>query len=506
MGIIIFSRTTRETLLATFVAIIVATELWTSRWVDVMGTEHSLSISSDDPPATLLVPEDPLWHFQPSNTREIREWGCNRTETPFIFVHIGKSGGGSVRSRIEASCLNYTKEKPRQVDDSYYPLAGHEKARFVNSCFATHLPSTERTFEGTAPCHASTPLGQAIGCPETLQRIRVRQDIRRHGECDEDSVTCNLVYMGHNFFGSELHWLPIQYLRKWWNARWGHVTAVTPLWERLMPNRKWCSAKNTSRPVLSKMYVDTYEECSVPLQREVDTKAIHALTDQLSIDDSQVITSWSPLYASLPVLRVTVMRDPFTWLISKYFWHRTKEDKENNSTCDNIAEGILRNTGVPRPHELDMDNSGPGWISRMSLGYIMYVCGEDCIARYAAGAATLQDLELQAEGNLRQAFAVVGILEEVDTFYEMVTARVQYIDTSLNPHITGSKHSSGRNNESNYCKERFQDPKFRARMLAMSPELRVINRLYQVAKEVNQFQLKELRECSSSDGAVFVEG
>ena len=295
-----------------------------------------------------------------------------------------------------------------------------------------------------------------------------------------------------------MHWLPIQYLKNWWSARWREATTITPLWDRLLPGHTWCSSKNTSRPVSIKQYVQDYEECSIPLQREVDTKAIHALTKQLSTDDSQVITSWSPLYASLPVLRVTVMRDPFTWLVSKYFWHRKEHDIENNSTCDNVEEGILHNSGLPRPSELDMDNSGPGWISRMSLGYIMYLCGEDCIVRYAAGTATLKDLELQAEDNLRQAFAVVGILEETDTFYEMLGARVQYIDTSLNPHVKGHRHSTGRNAEISHCRDRFQDPSFRTKLLNMSPELRVISRLYEVAKEVNQFQLQELRECSSS--------
>jgi hypothetical protein len=130
----------------------------------------------------------------------------------------------------------------------------------------------------------------------------------------------------------------------------------------------------------------------------------------------------------------------------------------------------------------------------------MYLCGEDCIVRYAAGTATLEDLEFQAEGNLRQAFAVVGILEQVDTFYEMITARVQYMNTSLNANVRGARHST-QNKESNQCKARFEDPDFQAKLLELSPELRALNRLYGVAKEVNHFQLQELRECS---GDVYV--
>lgn len=37
----------------------------------------------------------------------IRKWGCNITDTPLIFVHIGKAGGGNIRARFSASALNY---------------------------------------------------------------------------------------------------------------------------------------------------------------------------------------------------------------------------------------------------------------------------------------------------------------------------------------------------------------------------------------------------------------
>ena len=34
---------------------------------------------------------------------EIRSWGCDLTETPLIFVHNGKSGGGNIRARLAAA-------------------------------------------------------------------------------------------------------------------------------------------------------------------------------------------------------------------------------------------------------------------------------------------------------------------------------------------------------------------------------------------------------------------
>jgi hypothetical protein len=144
-----------------------------------------------------------------------------------------------------------------------------------------------------------------------------------------------------------------------------------------------------------------------------------------------------------------------------------------------------------------MDSTAAGWIRRMSLGYILYICGEDCMIRYAAGQASIQDLEKQAEGNLRNSFAVIGILEETDTFYEMVSARVGYIDTSLNPHVQGARHKSNTNKALAKCKDKFANPKQRQWMRNNSPEVAALWRLYQVAIEVNRFQLEELRSCSS---------
>lgn len=65
--------------------------------------------------AEKVVPAVPQYQHQqqgpPLYTHDfapIRSWGCQRrNETPFIYVHIGKAGGGHVRARIAASALNY---------------------------------------------------------------------------------------------------------------------------------------------------------------------------------------------------------------------------------------------------------------------------------------------------------------------------------------------------------------------------------------------------------------
>ena len=117
---------------------------------------------------------------------------------------------------------------------------------------------------------------------------------------------------------------------------------------------------------------------------------------------------------------------------------------------------------------------------------------------WADGSITLDDIERQAAYNLRNSFAVVGLLHKTDEFYQMVTQRVFYMDTSLNPEVTGKTHGTGEFAEAARCKELFKKPEFQAELLERSPALAALVRLYKLAVEVNEFQAKELAECSFS--------
>ena len=442
---------------------------------------------------------DALAEILPRKTpKEIRRWGCDRMETPFIFVHIGKAGGGSVRARIAASSFNFTKDKSSDVDGSFYPIGNRSLARYCDSCLPNHRPSFDVTYEGTIKCHASTPIGHAIGCPTALFRLaNFSQKIQ--GECQLHSDTCHLVYCGHNMFGSEISWLPPAMLRNWWSTYWsGPEDAVLEMWSKLAWNQIWCDSKNLSRPWSKKDYERLYPSCSVPLQRKADARAALSVARKLGLETD--ITDWSSVYASMPVLRATLIRDPFTWPISKFAWHTNKTD---SYVCDQpvtIVNGVpnyFKGSRGAQPHLIGMNDGKPGWLKRMSLGYIFYLCGEDCFVRYAGGAATLEDLERQAENNLRRGFAVVGLMEEVDLFYEMLTARIGYLNTSLNPNVKGSKHESRRDPQISRCRKLFATESFRKTLLDASPELAALVRLYHVAREVNRVQLEELRSCSS---------
>jgi hypothetical protein len=174
--------------------------------------------------------------------------------------------------------------------------------------------------------------------------------------------------------------------------------------------------------------------------------------------------SWATVYASLPVLRVTVVRDPFSWLMSKYSWHfNYRTNKTVN--CDDLEGGIHggKNELVgARQQLIGMDSVAAGWIRRMSLGYIMHVCGQPRLHYSVCGRTIINPrFGKKAVGNLRNSFSVVGILQDTDTFYEMVSARVGYIDTSLNPQVQGPQHRSRTSEALSKCKVKLSAPEHR---------------------------------------------
>jgi hypothetical protein len=110
---------------------------------------------------------------------------------------------------------------------------------------------------------------------------------------------------------------------------------------------------------------------------------------------------------------------------------------------------------------------------------------------------SLDELEDQAESNLRQAFSVVGLLNETDQFYKMVSKRIAYVDMERNPHVQGSSHPSGHKKESAQCLAVLSSPAFQEKSKQQLPSLGVLDRLYQVGIQVNRFQQEELRQCNA---------
>lgn len=258
----------------------------------------------------------------------IRRWGCNITDTPLIFIHIGKAGGGNIRARFSASALNYDKRmnwKLNSNSNSFYPVSENKTARFCNSGHMNYRTHTNQTFEGTNLCHGMTPLG-LITCPELMSLKCFRSICDKFGD-DE----CLTVYVGHNVLGSEMHWLPFQVLNKWWvengwdvrNEVEGERNGLNhpTLYENLLGyserNDLVCNDFMTRLGTKSRRYLnDSFvEQCFRPATKFFDEKAT-----QLIHPDEYSENGYSSFYQTLPVVRTTVLREPFSWLISKFFW------------------------------------------------------------------------------------------------------------------------------------------------------------------------------------------
>jgi hypothetical protein len=457
-----------------------------------------------------------------TDERTIRRWGCQNSDTPFVFVHIGKAGGGTVRQRIALSQSNLTTDSTRfrdlqRVQGAYYPVTTTTKrsqeqessttttttttntrrATLCNSDANNYRPVYDmNTFEGTRRCNATTPIGQALACHF------VPQPNQCFYPCTggEEDGTCPVVYLGHNMLGSELHWLPAKYFQRWWEtSKWAvpnetsssSSNTVASLFLRIASSSThpcWNTVAPSQKRYRLAFWKPFWESCMGELQAVSDAAAVREVVAAGG-------GSWASVYASLPAIRVTILREPFSWLVSKYMWHLS-DNKIKNVTCDDLPtatqEGRLG---------LDFDNPGLrpgelGWIRGYSLVYLFYLCGEDCIVRYHTGISTLDELERQAEGNLRHSFAVVGLLNETNIFFDMIAARVQYMNTSLNGKEEGSRHRSTPNALKRSCESKFKDESFRSRVLRAAPELRAMMRLFQVAEEVNRFQMQELQGCS----------
>ena len=443
-------------------------------------------------------------HKSNKDKNPIRRWGCGLRDTPLVFVHINKAGGGSVRRRLAVTAINYTRPinawREQRKDQSYYPIrsnpsrrsrrgiinndTGSErdsdsendmlligKATFCNSGHAQYMPILQRSFEGTRICNATTPIGQALACPATFPRPSsnaLRRQLEQksyHGGnvCGGDTLrdinSSHVVYVGHNGLGTELHWLPVPYLQQWWQQHWAtsrprrprrrnNKVSTTTLgfnkdatreeddvisnwWQRLDGIQPWCGS--LPRPLFdsNNISAEAMTLCSQRIQNEVDAAA-HTTLEQYHHWSMDTPTNrgraWSAVYASLPIIRVILMRNPFTWFTSKYAWHHLSR---KGIVCDNISQATAgaghsnmyegmreERIGSSSMKVFDINGSpAPGWIRRLSLEYIYQLCGSDCRVRHLQQQATLQEITVQAEFNLRNAFAVVGILEDGEEIF-----------------------------------------------------------------------------------------
>ena len=174
--------------------------------------------------------------------------------------------------------------------------------------------------------------------------------------------------------------------------------------------------------------------------------------------------------------------------MSKFFWHQLN----TYADCGDVEKATTVISPFEKPNP-----PAAGWMHRMSLLYLTALCGEDCLNRYHLGASGLEQIEQQAANNLRRSFAVVGLLNETTTFYNMIDARINYVNMSLNPKIKGNRHSSKGGDDAERCRSLYQDPSFQQKLRSKSPAVAALDRLYHLAVQVNRHQLRELEQCAS---------
>ena len=419
---------------------------------------------------------------------------------------------------MAAAALEYNRSgwhRTHEDETYYYPVYEQNgnniimhKGKFCSSKMSNMIPpnmtqyEADFAYEGFGPCQATTPLGQAIGCP--IESTYCQQDVDNNDN-GKSNARCDLVYMGHNLLGTELHWLPTDYLTQWWKTTEWYTGNKEDKMLQAIQHRHDSSDTCSQGPYTYRQFKSQYSKCFHPREKVADALAKDVVVGGSADDDHHHNLQWAKVMASLPTLRVTVVREPFSWFTSKFFWHSRFYSRNGELVRGHIDESkdnkraqidVKENKPTARVIKCDdIDEMAYGWASMRAITYMLYLCGEHCMAGINDGTLTIDDMEQQAAYNLRNSFAVVGILQKTDDFYDMVTKRVYYMDTYLNPDVEGKQHSSGDYEEALRCKALYKDPLFQQKVMDKSPAVAALVRLYKVAVEVNEFQAKELAQC-----------
>ena len=62
---------------------------------------------------------------------------------------------------------------------------------------------------------------------------------------------------------------------------------------------------------------------------------------------------------------------------------------------------------------------------------------------------TVGEIEAHVADNLRNAFSVIGLLQEEHSFYNMITDRIAYVTMDLILNVTGSSHATKTTDDKN---------------------------------------------------------
>jgi len=180
-----------------------------------------------------------------------------------------------------------------------------------------------------------------------------------------------------------------------------------------------------------------------------------------------------------------------SWLASKWSW-----------PVKALPEGALKNSlMMERCEDFDFFDT---FAATVAETFVLYFCGEDCVVRRTLGLAPVAAvLELQAAGNLRQSYAVVGIFPRYDDFFQMIGARFSYFDATLVEKLDRPPEArdGGLARSYNATCDALRDADFQRRLGDRVPAVAAARRVYDVAVEVNAAQRAELAACPKKPAA-----
>jgi hypothetical protein len=167
-----------------------------------------------------------------------------------------------------------------------------------------------------------------------------------------------------------------------------------------------------------------------------------------------------------------------------------------------LPEGALKNSlMMERCEDFDFFDT---FAATVAETFVLYFCGEDCVVRRTLGLAPVAAvLELQAAGNLRQSYAVVGIFPRYDDFFQMIGARFSYFDATLVEKLDRPPEArdGGLARSYNATCDALRDADFQRRLGDRVPAVAAARRVYDVAVEVNAAQRAELAACPKKPAA-----
>ena len=387
-----------------------------------------------------------------SGSREedgIRRWGTRPlSQTPLMVLHIGKCGGGSVTMEMRALYQSYnwsvslfpgtTRAQADSPDGGAAPMRSPKRhvTLLEHSIPGVCHPSAANLsvcpkYAGRQWCTAVTPLGMALSCGLGAARDKRHEmhGCARHG----NGTKCDLVTTTHMLLGAELNMLPLASIKK---------TAL--------------DFDPSLAPIIDPMIQNGGKQPSL----------LAALDRQVQRTLKARGATFSSFYSLLPAMRTVMTREPFSYIASVHDWHNVK------ASCSG--------------HQIE-------WAEKFALSYMMVLCGLDCPGRLAEGLATMRELERQADDNLKQSIAVVGLLNNFSQFVSMVRKRFTYTATFGLHSTKGQPRRSHSSSKSSQCKTELMDPSTRARWINQSSGMQMLLRLHETAVRVNHVQRSELQ-------------